>query len=166
MIRLTIESLAGGGDGVGHADGYAVFVPFTAPGDLVDVEPGRPGQGRVKAVLRRVIREGASRQKPPCSRAGVCGGCRWLHVSYGEQVRAKREILKRALGSIGAAGGVQPMVEAPRPLGYRCRARLRGEGVGEEGPGRGGGVMSRRKWEGTVGASPPTPHALTPPYPP
>ena len=35
---MTIERIAYGGDGVGSLDGMVVFVPQTAPGDVVDVQ--------------------------------------------------------------------------------------------------------------------------------
>ena len=37
-IPLAIESLASDGNGVGHFDGQAVFVPGAAPGDTLTVQ--------------------------------------------------------------------------------------------------------------------------------
>ena len=36
--RGKIESIAFGGDGILRHDGLVIFVPFTAPGDHVEVE--------------------------------------------------------------------------------------------------------------------------------
>ncbi len=37
-FSLEIESVAFGGHGVGRVDGFVIFVPFTAPGDVVEIE--------------------------------------------------------------------------------------------------------------------------------
>jgi len=62
-VRLTlqIDDLAPGGEGVGEAQGRAVFVPFTAPGDRVVVEVP-PGEGAAHAELLELVAEGPVRQ--------------------------------------------------------------------------------------------------------
>ncbi|MCM2332716.1 MAG: TRAM domain-containing protein, partial [Anaeromyxobacteraceae bacterium] len=132
-MRLTvqIEDLAPGGEGVGHAGGRAVFVPFTAPGDLV-VADAAPGEGAVHAELVEVLSAGPVRQAPPCRHFGPagdrCGGCEWLHASGLAQLSAKGRTLREALRKIGRLepgsygwGGVTP---SPSPLRYRSRAKL------------------------------------------
>ena len=81
---VTIESIAAGGDGVGHLDdGLAVFVPRTAPGDAVEVEvvnrKPRYARGRVVCLLSR----GPDRVEPRCKhyRVDDCGGCQLQHLS-------------------------------------------------------------------------------------
>src|SRR5208337_731714 len=37
-VRLTIEDIAFGGEGVGRMDDFVVFVPFVAPGEVVEAE--------------------------------------------------------------------------------------------------------------------------------
>lgn len=37
-VTLDITDLAFGGEGVGRIDDFVVFVPFTAPGDQVEVK--------------------------------------------------------------------------------------------------------------------------------
>ena len=38
IIPLRIESLSSDGSGVGRHEGQAIFVPSSAPGDLLDVK--------------------------------------------------------------------------------------------------------------------------------
>ena len=53
MVRIL--SIAAGGDGVGKLeDGRTVFVPRTAPGDLVEVERMRESKRFARARLARV----------------------------------------------------------------------------------------------------------------
>jgi len=132
-VRLTlqIEDLAPGGEGVGRADGRAIFVPFTAPGDRVVVEVA-PGEGATHAELVTLEAAGPVRQAPACPHFGPdgdrCGGCEWMHAAPLAQLAAKGRILREALRKIGrlepgshAWGGVLP---SPAPLRYRSRARL------------------------------------------
>lgn len=129
-LEVTIESLAAGGEGVGHdASGRVVFVPFAAAGDRVRVrvveQYARFARGEIEAVLA----PGVDRVAPRCPVFGSCGGCAWQHVGYPAQVAAKRAILHDALARIG--GIEAPPVEfvaSPQPYGYRARARVLLEG--------------------------------------
>jgi 23S rRNA (uracil1939-C5)-methyltransferase len=124
--RIRIESLAYGGSGVGRLDGKAVFVPFTAPGDLVEcrltVEKKRYAEGEMVALL------GAApvRRTAPCPVFGQCGGCQWQHLPYREQVRWKEIIftdtLKRRCGLENAP---LPLLGAADEWGYRSRVQIK-----------------------------------------
>ena len=125
--ELRIESLAAGGDGVGHLpDGRVLFVPFTAPGDRVRVrlveERGRFARARVEELLE----PGPSRTQPACSVFGSCGGCAWQHIAYPAQLEAKRAILADALRRIGGIepGALEPCVPSPAEYAYRGRTRV------------------------------------------
>src|SRR5512142_3093434 len=97
---ITIDDVAPGGEGIGRLDGRAVFVPFTAPGDRVEVEVP-PGDGAAHGTLVEVEAPGPDRIAPPCRHFGPsdggrgpedgrgCGGCEWLHLGYAAQLRAK-----------------------------------------------------------------------------
>lgn len=125
--EISIDALAAGGDGVGRApDGRVVFVPFTAPGDRVEValEPG--GKRFVRGSVRAVVSPSPLRTEPPCPVFGACGGCAWQHVAYEAQVAAKRTILRDALVRIGRVDGLGeiPFTACPSPYAYRWRARV------------------------------------------
>jgi len=129
--EVVIESLAAGGDGVGHlADGRVVFVPETAPGDRVRVERVEEHARFARGRLREVLRPGAGRVEPPCPVFGTCGGCAWQHIAYEEQVRAKAAILRDAFERLGglAVPDPLPFTPSPSPYAYRARARVRVEG--------------------------------------
>jgi len=127
VIRLEIESLAAGGDGVGRVGGKVCFVPLTAPGDAIAARVVRETKDLIRAVLVDVERPGPDRREPCCPLFGRCGGCAWLHVAEAAQVEAKSRFLGRAIGRVACE--VKP---ASRPLGYRRVARLHFE------PGRRG----------------------------
>ncbi len=127
-LEITIEALAAGGDGVGHApDGRVVFVAFSAPGDRarvrVEADHGRWLRGSVETLLE----PSPLRTDPLCPVFGACGGCAWQHLSYPAQIEAKRAILRDALSRIGGLAIAEPIpfMASPLPYGYRIRARLR-----------------------------------------
>jgi 23S rRNA (uracil1939-C5)-methyltransferase len=138
---LTIDDLAPGGEGVGRDGARAVFVPFTAPGDEVEVELAA-GEGTAHGELLQVIREGAARVAPPCRHFGLgrpagapgaaadrlCGGCEWLHVPYALQLATKERLVAETLRRIGrlelGTFELRPAIASPRPLRYRSRGKF------------------------------------------
>jgi 23S rRNA (uracil1939-C5)-methyltransferase len=131
-LRLVVERLAGGGDGVAHAGGKTVFVPYSAPGDTVEADIVEDRRSFCRARLLRVVTPSPDRAEPRCAHFGVCGGCSWQHVVYSAQVAAKRAIVEDALRRIGrlAPPPVPPVIPSPVEYGYRHRARLHAVGAG------------------------------------
>lgn len=126
-LEVSIEALAAGGDGIGHApDGRVVFVPFTAPGDRVRVRIDQERRRYLRGRVVELLDSGPDRTDPLCAVFGVCGGCAWQHVAYPAQLEAKRAILHDAIERIARL----PVPEAltvhgsPSPYGYRGRARV------------------------------------------
>lgn len=127
---VTIQSIAAGGDGVGRlADGRAVFVPRTAPGDRVALDPQRIERRRSFARGRAasVVAAGSDRVTAPCPHYETdrCGGCQLQHLAYPAQLAAKRRIVGDALRRIGKLAVDDPDIEpAVRPFRYRSRIAL------------------------------------------
>lgn len=88
--KLTITSLAAGGDGAAEHNGRKIFVPFAAVGDVVD-ESGR------------IIAPSSTRQQPECAHFGECGGCKLQHISTSEYNDFKNRIARRAAEHSGFA---------------------------------------------------------------
>ena len=82
--EVAIERLAYGGDGVGHlADGRAVFVPLTVPGDTVRIHLTHTAERFARGELEEVLSPSKNRVKPTCPNL-ASGGCPWQHIAYGE----------------------------------------------------------------------------------
>jgi len=121
--RVEIASIAAGGEGTGRlADGRAVFVHRTAPGETVDihlsVERPRWARGR----LLRVITPSPDRRAAPCEHYAGCGGCTLEHLEYSAQLRAKSRIVADAFARIGGFPIDPPeVVASPKEFRYRNR---------------------------------------------
>jgi len=125
--RVTVQSLAHGGDGVGRLpDGRTVFVPFACPGDQLSVKVTEDHGRWVRATIENVDEPSPDRVVPPCPYFGTCGGCQWQHVAYPAQTAAKRQTLVDALTRIGGLESpeVADTVVSPAEYGYRNKIEL------------------------------------------
>ncbi len=139
---VTITGIAAGGDGVGRlADGRAVFVPRTAPGERVRLRSAeaRGGEGRgeggslkvhkrfARGEIAEILEPGATRVTPPCPHytQDRCGGCQLQHLAYDAQLAAKRAIVGDALRRIGKLDVPDPeIVEAVEEWRYGAKLSL------------------------------------------
>jgi 23S rRNA (uracil1939-C5)-methyltransferase len=120
---LTIDRMAAGGDGVGRLDGLAVFVPRTAPGDVVQVamtRHARLGRGRVLQLLT----PSPHRVEPPCPHyvADRCGGCQVQHLDESTQQLMRRELVQETLRRLGRRD--HPLPALTSGMAWRYRRRL------------------------------------------
>ncbi|HOX45023.1 MAG TPA: 23S rRNA (uracil(1939)-C(5))-methyltransferase RlmD [Myxococcota bacterium] len=127
-LRLLIEGLGSEGEGVGRAQGRAVFVPFALPGERVLARVVHAGARRLVAELDEVLEPAPERVRPPCPVFGRCGGCQLQHAGYSAQLALKRRLLVETLRSVGGLevgerDGGPRVLAAPEPLGYRNRGQ-------------------------------------------
>ncbi len=128
--EVSITAIAAGGDGVGRlADGRAVFVPRTAPGDRVALRTDRVKMHRhfARAEPESVVTAGPGRVEPVCPHYtdDRCGGCQLQHLAYDAQLAAKRRIVGDALRRIGKLDVPDPeIVEAIEEWRYRAKVSL------------------------------------------
>jgi 23S rRNA (uracil1939-C5)-methyltransferase len=132
-FTLEIEKMVYGGQGLGRADGKVVFVPFTAPGERLDVEVVREKKDYAEGMPKRLERISSLRVKPFCPLYGECGGCQYQHFSYPEQLKLKEEAVKDILLRPPLKGDfdVLPVIPSPYDRGYRIRAQFKGGMIGE-----------------------------------
>jgi 23S rRNA (uracil1939-C5)-methyltransferase len=123
-LRLSIEKLVYGGDGLAHADGNTVFVPYVLPGEEVRAATKTKQKKLVWAELLEVTSPAKERGKPRCPHFQRCGGCHYQHISAVEQLRLKKEILRETLSRLGGISWDGAITEhAAEPYGYRNRAQ-------------------------------------------
>ncbi|NJO18922.1 MAG: 23S rRNA (uracil(1939)-C(5))-methyltransferase RlmD [Spirulinaceae cyanobacterium RM2_2_10] len=123
-LTLMIDDLSDRGDGVGHWQGRAVFVPDTAPGDRVRVRLLRVKPSYAHARLDAVLDSSRYRRRPRCIVADKCGSCQWQHLDDDYQRQAKHQLVVQALERLGGfvSPPVAPVLTAGDSLGYRNKA--------------------------------------------
>lgn len=128
MTPIRILRLAAGGDGVGKLpDGKTVFVPRTAPGDLVELAGLRDHKRFARARLGRLLEPSPSRVEPRCPHyvRDECGGCQLQHVDDETQLESRRSFVGDALRRLGKRDVPDPpIVPATRIYDYRTKLTL------------------------------------------
>ena len=123
---VRILRIAAGGDGVGRLmDGRTVFIPRTAPGDLVEPADLRLHARFARARLGRLLESGAGRAEPRCAhyRDDACGGCQLQHLDQPSQLGARRAIAGDALRRIAKLTVEDPELE-PTDSAWSYRSRI------------------------------------------
>src|SRR5215468_8524435 len=123
-LRLSIEKLVYGGDGLAHAEGSTVFVPYVLPGEEVRAATRKRQKKLLWAELLEVTTPAKERDTPRCPHFQKCGGCHYQHISAAEQLRVRKEILRETLSRLGGVSWDGEIVEhVAEPYGYRNRAQ-------------------------------------------
>lgn len=121
VLEVNIEKLTHGGRGLARANGLAIFVQETVPGDEVRVRVSKRKKHHAEARVIELITPSPFRVKAPCPYSGFCGGCSWQYLDYEKQIFFKREHVVEALEHIGGFANVRvhPVVPSGKVLGYR-----------------------------------------------
>src|SRR5277367_4749985 len=123
-LRLSIEKLVYGGDGLGHAEGNTVFAPFVLPSEDVRVAVKKRKKKTVWASPIEVVSASAARVNAKCPHFGICGGCHYQHIEFAEQTQLKIGILRETLSRLGGiAWPAEITAHTAEPFGYRNRAQ-------------------------------------------
>jgi 23S rRNA (uracil1939-C5)-methyltransferase len=123
-LRLAIEKLVYGGDGLAHADGNTVFVPYVIPGEEVRADVKQKRNKLIWARLLEITSPSPQRQNSSCPHFQTCGGCHYQHIPAAQQLQLKKEILRETLSRLGRITWDGPIVEhSAAPYGYRNRAQ-------------------------------------------
>ena len=128
-LVLKIGDIAFGGEGVGRAGEFVVFVPFVAVGELVEVELKEVKKRFARSKLLRVIEPSPDRVAPECRYFGDCGGCQYQHLAYSAQLKLKHKQIADLMERIGhfPATVIDPVTPCPSPYGYRNRIMIRSQ---------------------------------------
>lgn len=99
--HVEVVDIAEEGKGVGKANDLVLFIPHAIPGDVVDVEVTRKKRNFAEANVTALRSSSQHRVDPFCEHFGICGGCKWQHMSYDAQLLYKNKSVENALSRIG-----------------------------------------------------------------
>ena len=78
-----------------------IFVDDAVPGDFTDVLIYRKKKNYAEGRSINIRRPSPDRVEPFCEHFGICGGCKWQHLSYEKQLEFKQQHITDALERIG-----------------------------------------------------------------
>lgn len=113
LENVEISDVAAEGNALARVDEMVVFIPFGAPGDIVDVKLDKKKKNYAEGHIVEMKSPSPVRIAPRCSHFTICGGCRWQHLPYSYQLKCKRQQVVDALTRIAKV----ELPEIPEALG-------------------------------------------------
>ena len=75
IVTVEITDIGVSGEGIGHVDGYTLFIKDAVIGDVVEAKVMKAKKNYGYARLMKVITPSEYRVEPKCAFARRCGGC-------------------------------------------------------------------------------------------
>jgi len=121
LENITITDYAAEGKALARVDDMVVFVPWTVPGDVCDLQVRRKKHSFMEAEVIRYHQYSPKRTQPFCRHFGVCGGCKWQQLPYEEQLKMKQQQVFDQLTRIGkvALPEFRPILGSVKTQEYR-----------------------------------------------
>ena len=104
VIFENIEVIDAGARGKTVAkapDGRVIFLTNTVPGDVVDIQTGRKRKAYYEGNAIKFHKLSDKRTTPVCEHFEHCGGCKWQHMKYKDQLFYKEKEITNNLIRIG-----------------------------------------------------------------
>lgn len=95
--NVLVTDIAEEGKGLGKSEELVIFIEKAIPGDMVDIELFRKKKNFGEAKVTRIVSPSEYRTQPFCEHFGVCGGCKWQHMTYEAQLKFKQKSVNDAL---------------------------------------------------------------------
>lgn len=122
-ILENVEILSAGAEGMAVAKpgDKVVFVPFAAPGDVVDLVVVRKKKSFIEAKITAIHQLSNQRTTPRCQHFTICGGCKWQHLAYEHQLAFKARQVRDNFDRIGKFSypPLLPIMGSERQYEYR-----------------------------------------------
>lgn len=109
-IELKIDKIINGGEGLGFYNDFAVFVPMTVPGDIVEIKIISKKKTYARGIITKLIEAGEERIEDTTKITFEdFHGCDFGMLKYESQLKYKTELVKDVLGKIGGIKDVPVM---------------------------------------------------------
>lgn len=127
LYKVVVDAVAAEGKCIVRTEEGVIFIdnptggPGVAPGDVVDLRVTNRKKQYREAVAEHIHERSAVRTEPFCEHFGTCGGCKWQHIRYEEQLRFKHQQVVDHLTRIGkvALPDIRPILAAAPTQYYR-----------------------------------------------
>lgn len=119
--NIEISGLASEGKAITRVNDMVVFIPWGAPGDIVDIQIVSKRRNFMEARIIRFHHKSEIRTAPFCKHFSVCGGCKWQHLPYSEQLKQKQQQVYDAFERLGkfSFSSMADIIPSEKQLYYR-----------------------------------------------
>ena len=135
IVKVKIEDIGVGGEGIGKVEGYTLFIKDAIIGDVVEAKVMKAKKNYGYARLMNVLTPSKDRvEEPVCPMARKCGGCQIQEMKYPAQLAFKEAKVRGNLERIGEVPTelldqiMHPAVgmdgEGMQPFRYRNKAQF------------------------------------------
>jgi 23S rRNA (uracil1939-C5)-methyltransferase len=132
MVRIHIDSIAFGGEGVGRIDGAVVFVRGGLTGEDLTVKITDARKNFFRGEIVEILAKSPARVEPRCPYFDHCGGCQYLHLDYPAQAACKTGQVKDILRRMGGFQDIDvDAIPSPKPFHYRNKVTFNIDRVGQ-----------------------------------
>ena len=124
VYTAVIDGYSSEGLGIARVNGAVVFVPHAVRGEEIDLRITKVMKTSCAGEIVKIHNPSPERMEPECPYAGKCGGCAYRHLTYPEELWAKRQRVQDALTRIGGLElTVEEVLGAKNPEHYRNKSQ-------------------------------------------
>ena len=119
--KITIKDISADGKSVARHNNQVIFVTQGAPGDVVDIKISAKRRKFIEGRIIKFHEKSPYRNEAFCEHFGLCGGCKWQHLSYEAQLRYKENHVMENLKKISGVElpNNQPIIGSEETSFYR-----------------------------------------------
>ena len=132
-MTILTEKTVFGGNSIGKIDGKTVFVPFTMPGETLEIEIIESKKDYDNAVISKIVTSSQHRVEPQCPYYKKCGGCNMMHIDYEYQQQLRATMLEDIFEQNGIDIRGKTQIVAGPQFNYRARFQINNGGLSEKG---------------------------------
>jgi 23S rRNA (uracil1939-C5)-methyltransferase len=124
IYRVRMEGYTSDGMGIARIDSLVVFVRGAISGELLDIKLVKLLKNMAYAIIEKIIEASPERRKPACPDYKKCGGCDFMHMSYEEELCAKKTRVDEALSRIAGLDLITDRITGSSDIeNYRNKAQ-------------------------------------------
>ena len=125
LLTLTVTDLTNEGMGVAKHDGYVLFIPKTAIGDVIEARVLKVLSSHGFAKCEKIITPSETRTETDCPVFTKCGGCLFRHIRYDAELAIKKSWVDEHFHRIGKLDiSCDTIIPSPAENEYRNKAQI------------------------------------------
>jgi 23S rRNA (uracil1939-C5)-methyltransferase len=121
LENITVGDMVAEGKCIVRHNDKVIFVEGAAPQDVVDLRITKDKKSFAEAVVTHIHEYSPLREVPFCEHFGTCGGCKWQHLGYNDQLRFKHQQVVDNLERIAKVDlpAINPILPSKETTFYR-----------------------------------------------